>query len=48
MSNRKDVEKIDLQKAGTWLSGEVEIRLPRVWLAVGLGLVVVLLILALD
>ena len=48
MNNLKDVEKVDLQKAKTWLSGEVEIRLPRIWLAIGLGLVVVLLILALD
>jgi hypothetical protein len=43
-----DVKKYDLRKTRTWLSGEVEIRLPKAWLVIGAAIFVVLLIVALD
>lgn len=43
-----DVQKVNLRKAREWLSGEVEIRLPKAWLAIGAAVIAVLLILALD
>lgn len=43
-----DSNKVDLRKASTWLSGEVEIRVPKVWLAIAGIAIVVLLIVALD
>jgi hypothetical protein len=43
-----DVKKMDLRKAREWLSAEVEIRLPRAWLAIGAAVIAVLLIAALD
>jgi hypothetical protein len=43
-----DVEKVNLRKTGAWLSGDIDIRLPKWWLAIGAVCVVVLLILALD
>lgn len=48
MNNANDVRKIDLRKAREWLSGEVEVRLPRAWLAVGAAAVALLAIVALD
>lgn len=48
MSDVKDVKKMDLRKGREWLSGEVEIRLPKAWLAIGAAVIVVLVILALD
>lgn len=48
MSDTRDVKKMDLRKARVWLSEEVEIRLPRAWLAIGAAGVAVLLIVALD
>lgn len=48
MNDVKEVKKMDLRKAREWLSGEVEIRLPRAWLAIGAAVIAVLLILALD
>ncbi|MFA8386486.1 MAG: hypothetical protein ACEPO2_12750 [Pelagibaca sp.] len=48
MNDANDVKKMDLRKARDWLSGEVEIRLPKAWLAIGAVAVVLLLILALD
>ena len=41
-------EKLDLRKAGAWLSGDVELRLPKAWLAIGAVAAIVLLIVALD
>jgi hypothetical protein len=41
-------DKIDLRKAKGWLSGEVEVRLPKAWLAIGGVALLVLLIVALD
>jgi hypothetical protein len=43
-----DSNKIDLRKVGTWLSGEVELRVPNAWLAIAGVAIVVLLIVALD
>ena len=43
-----DVQKVNLRKAREWLSGEVDIRLPKAWLAIGAAVIAVLLILALD
>ena len=48
MNETDDVRKMDLRKAREWLSGEVEIRLPKAWLATGAAAIAVLLILALD
>jgi hypothetical protein len=48
MNEVNEVKKMDLRKARKWLSGEVEIRLPKAWLAVGAAVIAVLLILALD
>ncbi|MDP5085579.1 MAG: hypothetical protein NWQ23_09180 [Yoonia sp.] len=43
-----DVQKFNLKQAGTWLSGEVEIRMPKLWLVAGGIALVVLLIIAFD
>jgi hypothetical protein len=48
MTDANDVKKMDLRKAREWLSGEVEIRLPKAWLVIGAAMIVVLLIVALD
>lgn len=48
MNEANDVKKMDLLKLREALSGEVEVRLPKVWLAIGAALIVVLLIVALD
>lgn len=48
MNEVNEVKKMDLRKAREWLSGEVEIRLPKAWLAIGAAVIAVLLILALD
>lgn len=48
MTDANDVKKMDLRKARTWLSGEVDIRLPKAWLVIGAAVIVGLLILALD
>ena len=48
MNDVNDVKKMDLRKAREWLSGEVEIRLPKAWLAIGAAVFAVLLIVALD
>ena len=43
-----DAPKLNLRKAKDWLSGDVDIRLPKAWLAAGGALVAVLAIIALD
>ena len=48
MNDVNEVRKMDLRKAREWLSGEVEIRLPKTWLVIGAAMIAVLLILALD
>ena len=48
MNEINEVKKMDLRKAREWLSGEVEIRLPKAWLAIGVAVIAVLLIVALD
>jgi hypothetical protein len=48
MNEVNEVKKMDLRKAREWLSGEVEIRLPKAWLAIGATVIAVLLIVALD
>lgn len=48
MNEANEVKKMDLRKARDWLSGEVEIRLPKAWLAIGAAVIAVLLIVALD
>lgn len=48
MNEANDVKKMDLRKAREWLSGEVDIRLPKAWLAIGAAVIAVLLILAFD
>ncbi len=44
----KEVQKLNLRKADAWLSGEVEIRVPKKWLAFGAVAIAVLLVVALD
>lgn len=41
-------DKLNLRKARDWLSGDVEVRVPKAWLAIGAAVFVVLLLLALD
>jgi hypothetical protein len=48
MNDVTDVKRMDLRKAREWLSGEVEIRLPKAWLAIGAAVIAMLLIVALD
>jgi hypothetical protein len=48
MNNVNDVKKMDLSRARKALSGEVDIRVPKAWLAFGAALIVVLLIVAFD
>jgi hypothetical protein len=48
MNEVNDVKKMDLRKAREWLSGEVEIRLPKAWFVIGAAVIAVLLIVALD
>jgi hypothetical protein len=43
-----DVQKFNLKQARNWLSGEVEIRMPKAWLVGGGLALLVLLIIALD
>ncbi len=43
-----EVQKFNLRQAGAWLSGEVEIRVPKKWLAFGAVAIAVLLVFALD
>ncbi len=43
-----DQEKLDLRKIGEKLSGEVEIRVPKLWLAIGTVGMFALLLVALD
>lgn len=39
MNDANDVKKMDLRNARNWLSGEVEIRLPKAWLAIGAAMI---------
>jgi hypothetical protein len=48
MNDVDHVKKMDLSKARESLSGEVEIRLPKTWLAIGAAVIVVLVLVALD
>ncbi|MCU0906205.1 MAG: hypothetical protein MUF73_01895 [Rhodobacteraceae bacterium] len=48
MNEANDVKKMDLRQARGWLSGEVEVRMPKAWLAIGAAVIAVLLVLALD
>jgi hypothetical protein len=48
MNDANDVKKMDLRKAREWLSGEIDVRLPKAWLVIGAAVIVVLLIVALD
>lgn len=48
MTDENEIRKTDLRKARDWLTGEVDIRLPRAWLVIGAAVIVVLLIVALD
>lgn len=48
MNDGNDVKKMDLRSAREWLSGEVEIRMPKAWLAIGAVVIAVLVIVALD
>lgn len=48
MNDANDVKKMDLRKTREWLSGEIDVRLPKAWLVIGAAVIVVLLIVALD
>jgi hypothetical protein len=43
-----EVEKINVRKAGEWLAGEIEIRVPKMWLAIGGVALAARLLVALD
>ena len=43
-----DVEKLNLRKAGAWLSGGVEIRVPKAWFAIGAIALAALVFIAFD
>lgn len=43
-----EVEKLNLRKAGEWLAGEIEIRVPKTWLAAAAVVFGALLLVALD
>lgn len=43
-----DSQKIDLGKAAAWLSSEIEIRVPKLWLVIGVIAIAALGIIALD
>ena len=43
-----DVEKVNLRSARQWLSGEVELRMPKAWLVIGAAAVLGLLLIAFD
>lgn len=44
----KPVEKLNLRQIGEWLSGEVEVRVPKAWLAIAALAAVMLVGIALD
>jgi hypothetical protein len=43
-----EVEKPDLRRASEWLNGEVEIRVTKKWLAIGIVILLALVVFALD
>ena len=43
-----DVQKFNLRQAGEWLAGEIEVRVPKKWLAVGGIALAILMLVALD
>ncbi|MGP1396747.1 MAG: hypothetical protein ACTS3R_14665 [Inquilinaceae bacterium] len=43
-----EVQKLNLRQAGEWLSGEIEIRVARKWLAIGGVVFVALAVIAID
>jgi hypothetical protein len=43
-----EVQRFNLRQAGEWLAGEVEIRVPKKWLAVAAAALGILLLVALD
>ena len=43
-----DIRKIEVRRAGEWLAGDVEIRVPKKWLAAGAAALALLVVLALD
>lgn len=43
-----EARKLNLREARNWVSGEVEVRLPKAWLAIGGVAVAALVVLALD
>lgn len=43
-----EVQKLNLRQAGEWLSGEIEIRVAKKWLAIGGVALAALVIIAFD
>lgn len=43
-----EVEKLNVRKASEWLAGEIEIRMPKLWLAIGGIALLAMLLVALD
>lgn len=43
-----DVQKFNFKKTGSWLQGEVEIRIQKKWLVIGAAVLVALVFIALD
>lgn len=43
-----EVPKFNLREAGDWLAGEIEVRVPKKWLAIGGAALAILILVALD
>lgn len=43
-----EVQKFNLRQAGDWLAGEIEVRVPKKWLAIGSMALVMLMLFAID
>ena len=48
MQDSNEVKKMDMRQAREWLSGDVEIRMPKLWLAIATAVFVALAFAALD
>ncbi len=48
IENVKEVDQLNLKTIKKWLFGEIEVRLTRLWLVLGGGAALILLIAAVD
>lgn len=47
-SPTREIRKIDVKRASDWLVGDVELRVPKKWLAAGAVALAVLVLVAFD